>query len=78
MFGQTPGNNFPVYDESGDQNPSNFNGQFGNMTPNLPALTNLNNDGVPDSLPDTSVDDGFVDNPAAQKQELTAIMIILV
>ncbi|MBD2346083.1 beta strand repeat-containing protein [Anabaena subtropica] len=64
VFGQTPGNNFPVYDESGDQNPSNFNGQFGNMTPNLPGLTDINGDGVPDSLPPNAVDDGFINDPA--------------
>ncbi|ABA24548.1 conserved hypothetical protein [Trichormus variabilis ATCC 29413] len=62
LFGQTPGNNFPVYDESGDQNPSNFDGQVGNMTP--PPGTDTNNDGVPDRLLDADVDDGFVDSPA--------------
>ncbi|MBD2253286.1 beta strand repeat-containing protein [Nostoc parmelioides] len=65
LFGQTPGNNFPVYDESGDQNPSNFDGQVGNMTPPPGTDTGTTPDGVPDSLPDTSVDDGFVDNPSA-------------
>ncbi|HIK08434.1 MAG TPA: hypothetical protein IGS40_27790 [Trichormus sp. M33_DOE_039] len=60
VFGQTPGNNAPVYDESGDQNPSNFDGQTGNMTP--PPGTDTNGDGVPDTLAG-SVDDGFVDNP---------------
>jgi hypothetical protein len=62
VFGQTPGTNAPVYDESGDQNPSNFDGQPGNMTP--PPGTDTNSDGVPDTLPGTSVDDGFIDNPA--------------
>jgi hypothetical protein len=61
VFGQTPGTNAPVYDESGDQNPSNFDGQIGNMTP--PPGTDTNSDGVPDTLPDTSVDDGFIDTP---------------
>ncbi len=59
LFGQTPGNTFPVYDESGDQNPSNFGGQVGNMTP-FPG-TDINNDGVPETL---VVDDGFINNPA--------------
>ncbi len=58
LFGQTPGNTFPVYDESGDQNPSNFGGQVGNMTP-FPG-TDINNDGVPETL---VVDDGFITNP---------------
>ncbi|WP_237989920.1 DUF7925 domain-containing protein [Nostoc sp. UHCC 0870] len=62
VFGQTPGTNAPVYDESGDQNPSNFDGQPGNMTP--PLGTDTNGNGVPDTLPDTSVDDGFIDTPA--------------
>lgn len=62
VFGQTPGTNAPVYDESGDQNPSNFDGQPGNMTP--PPGTDTNGDGVPDTLPDTSVDDGFINTPA--------------
>ncbi|ODG97620.1 hypothetical protein A4S05_13065 [Nostoc sp. KVJ20] len=58
LFGQTPGNTFPVYDESGDQNPSNFGGQVGNMTP-FPG-TDINNDGIPETL---VVDDGFINNP---------------
>ncbi|MFN6559964.1 MAG: beta strand repeat-containing protein [Nostoc sp. ChiSLP01] len=63
LFGQTPGSNLPVYDESGDQNPSNYNGPPGNMTP--PAGTDSNGDGVPDTLPNTSVDDGYIDNPTS-------------
>ncbi|MEA5567031.1 hypothetical protein [Anabaena sp. UHCC 0399] len=70
VFGQTPGTNVPVYDESGDQNPSNFDGQLGNMK--LPTVTDTNDDGIPDivdsnsdGIPDNlSVDDGFVNNPA--------------
>ncbi|MBD2362789.1 hypothetical protein H6G36_16640 [Anabaena minutissima FACHB-250] len=70
VFGQTPGTNVPVYDESGDQNPSNFDGQLGNMK--LPTVTDPNDDGIPDvvdnnndGIPDNlSVDDGFVNNPA--------------
>jgi hypothetical protein len=61
VFGQTPGNNAPVYDESGDQNPSNFDGPAGSMTP--PTSTDTNSDGVPDALPATSVDDGYIDTP---------------
>lgn len=47
VFGQTPNGGLPVYDESGDQNPSNYDGPVGGMTP--PAGTDLNNDGLPDS-----------------------------
>jgi hypothetical protein len=61
VFGQTSGNNLPVYDESGDQNPSNYDGPVGNMTPPVGA-PDANSDGVPDSIPDTAVDDGFVAN----------------
>jgi hypothetical protein len=36
VVGQTPGiNGLPVYDESGDQNPSNYNGVLGNMKPGV-------------------------------------------
>ncbi|MBW4688802.1 MAG: hypothetical protein KME40_27885 [Komarekiella atlantica HA4396-MV6] len=61
LFGQTPSSNFPVYDESGDQNPSNYDGPLGNMTPR--AGTDTNGDGIPDTLPPASVDDGFINNP---------------
>ncbi len=61
LFGQTPGTNAPVYDESGDQNPSNYDGSPGSMTP--PPGTDTNNDGVPDTLPPTSVDDGYINTP---------------
>ncbi|MBW4508868.1 MAG: hypothetical protein KME64_20485 [Scytonematopsis contorta HA4267-MV1] len=67
LFGQTAGvppvdnNNdgIPdnqIYDESGDQNPSNYDGR--NIPP---GSTDTNNDGVPDT-PGT-VTDGFIDNP---------------
>ncbi|MBE9210718.1 hypothetical protein IQ244_30295 [Nostoc sp. LEGE 06077] len=59
VFGKTPGTDAPVFDESGDQNPSNFNGISGNMTP--PSNTDTNGDGVPDQLPPT-VPDGYIDN----------------
>ena len=40
LVGQTPGTGgLPVYDESGDQNPSNYSGTAGNMTPGA-ASTN--------------------------------------
>ncbi|MCC5643719.1 hypothetical protein LC607_12340 [Nostoc sp. CHAB 5824] len=63
LFGQTPGTNAPVYDESGDQSPSNYDGSPGNMTP--PAGTDTNGDGVPDTLPPNSVDDGYINTPAS-------------
>lgn len=55
VFGATPNDTNPasqtpgvrVYDESGDQNPSNYDGPVGKMTP--PAGTDSNNDGLPDS-----------------------------
>ncbi|MDZ8238854.1 MAG: hypothetical protein RMZ69_17185 [Nostoc sp. ChiQUE01a] len=61
LFGQTPGSNFPVYDESGDQNPSNYDGPPGNMTPR--AGTDNTGDGVPDTLFPNNVDDGYINNP---------------
>ncbi|MBD2565438.1 MULTISPECIES: beta strand repeat-containing protein [Nostoc] len=63
LFGQTPTNNFPVYDESGDQNPSNYEGPPGNMTP--PTGTDTNGDGVPDTLLAGNVDDGYIITPTA-------------
>jgi hypothetical protein len=63
LFGQTPGTNAPVYDESGDQNPSNYDGTPGSMTP--PVGTDTNADGVPDTLPPTSVDDGYINTPGS-------------
>lgn len=63
LFGQTATTNTPVYDESGDQNPSNYDGPPGTMTP--PVGTDTNGDGIPDTLPPTSVDDGYIDNPTS-------------
>ncbi|MBN3940811.1 hypothetical protein [Nostoc sp. NMS9] len=63
LFGQTPSSNFPVYDESGDQNPSNYNGSPGSMTP--PTGTDTNGDGLPDTLPPANVDDGYINTPAS-------------
>jgi hypothetical protein len=58
LFGQTPGTNAPVYDESGDNLPSNFND---NGTPLTGMDTNA--DGVPDALPPAVVDDGYINTP---------------
>ncbi len=58
VFGQTSGTNTPVYDESGDQNPSNYND---NGTP--ATGTDTNTDGVPDTITPTLIDDGFVNTP---------------
>ncbi|MCP2729329.1 beta strand repeat-containing protein [Limnofasciculus baicalensis] len=44
-----------IYDESGDQNPSNFNGS-------TPPGTDTNSDGIPDTNP--PVADGYVNDPA--------------
>ncbi|OYD93792.1 hypothetical protein CDG76_17610 [Nostoc sp. 'Peltigera membranacea cyanobiont' 210A] len=62
LFGQTPSSNLPVYDESGDQNPSNYDGSPGSMTP--PTGTDTNGDGIPDTLPPGNVDDGYISTPA--------------
>lgn len=67
LFGQTSGvppidtNNdgIPdnlIYDESGDQNPSNYDGK---TIP--PGSTDTNNDGIPDTP--STISDGFIDNP---------------
>jgi hypothetical protein len=53
LFGTTPSGS-PVYDESGDQSPSNFDGS------NPPPGTDTNGDKIPDTLPPDSVDDGFI------------------
>ncbi|MBD2450399.1 hypothetical protein H6G76_25235 [Nostoc sp. FACHB-152] len=60
VFGKTPQTNTPVLDESGDANPSNFDGTPGNMTP--PPDTDTNGDNVPDQLPRT-VPDGYINDP---------------
>ncbi|BAZ51462.1 hypothetical protein NIES4103_41110 [Nostoc sp. NIES-4103] len=67
VFGKTPETNAPVLDESGDPNPSNFDGPPGNMTP--PPTTDINGDGVPDKLPDT-VPDGFITDPKTDPSDL--------
>jgi hypothetical protein len=72
LFGQTSGvppvdantdgvADNPVYDESGDQNPSNYEGR---TIP--PGSTDINTDGIPDTP--STISDGSIDTPA----ELTA------
>ncbi len=64
VFGSSP-TGAPVYDESGDQSPSNYGDENGpNSLP--PGTTDNNNDNIPDpnsSLDSAGVDDGFVDSP---------------
>jgi hypothetical protein len=67
VFGKTPETNAPVLDESGDPNPSNFDGPPNNMTP--PPTTDQNGDGVPDKLPDI-VPDGFITDPKTDPTDL--------
>ncbi|MFB2773418.1 hypothetical protein ACE1AT_29720 [Pelatocladus sp. BLCC-F211] len=55
LFGQTSGGTTLVYDESGDQNPSNYDGR---TIP--PGSTDTNNDGVPDTNP--TVADGYIND----------------
>ncbi|KST70383.1 DUF7925 domain-containing protein [Mastigocoleus testarum] len=61
LFGSTPDNdadptnNPPVFDESGDQNPSNFNDDGTPL-----AGTDTDGDGIPDILLNTLIDDGFI------------------
>ncbi|WP_017654349.1 beta strand repeat-containing protein [Fortiea contorta] len=62
LFGQTPGTNTPVYDESGDQSPSNYFDDGNPATINFPG-TDTNNDGIPDTLPAASVGSGFINTP---------------
>lgn len=55
VFGQTSGTGAPVYDESGDQSPSNYNGST------LPLGSNdANGDGVPDNGSPLTIDDGYI------------------
>ncbi|MBD2194168.1 MULTISPECIES: beta strand repeat-containing protein [Calothrix] len=57
LFGSTDGNNLPVYDESGDNNPSNYNPG----TSTFPG-TDSNGDGVPDTIAAGDVEDGYIDD----------------
>jgi hypothetical protein len=59
LFGQTSGTNTPVYDDSGDNMPSNFNDDGTPL-----ASMDTNADGIPDILPPVaSIDDGYVNTP---------------
>ncbi len=63
-FGASP-SGAPVYDESGDQSPSNF-GDNTSVSALPPGTTDSNGDGLPDpgsSLDPDEIDDGFIDNP---------------
>lgn len=77
VFGQTQGNTGPtaplVYDESGDQNPSNFNengtpGNTATLTPGSPPATipsgspNATNDGIDNNNDNTGTGPGGEDN----------------
>lgn len=64
-FGQSP-SGAPIYDESGDQSPSNF-GDDTSPSALPPGTTDANGDGIPDPgvpLDPAGVDDGFIDTPA--------------
>ena len=64
-FGASP-SGAPVYDESGDQSPSNF-GDNVSASALPPGTTDANGDGLPDPgspLDPNGVDDGFIDTPA--------------
>jgi hypothetical protein len=70
LFGSSPDNdadptnNPPVYDESGDQNPSNFNDDGTPLTGTDTTGPGGTPDGIPDTLPDTVVDDGYITDAA--------------
>lgn len=70
--GQPAQPGLPVYDESGDNKPSNFND---NTIGRLPLALDADQNGIPDStagvpnpLPASVVDDGFVNTPTAPEQ----------
>jgi hypothetical protein len=58
LFGQTPGSNTPIYDESGDNSPSNYNPDGTPL-----AGTDPDGDRIPNVLPPSAVDDGFINTP---------------
>jgi hypothetical protein len=64
VFGQTSGTNAPIYDESGDQSPSNYNPDGTPL-----AGTDTDGDRVPNVLPPSSVDDGYINNLAPTPPE---------
>ncbi|BAY61047.1 hypothetical protein NIES22_11080 [Calothrix brevissima NIES-22] len=57
VFGSTEGNDLPVYDESGDNNPSNYDPG----TSSFPG-TDSNGDGVPDTIGAAAVEDGYIND----------------
>jgi hypothetical protein len=57
IFGQTKDGTTLVYDESGDDRPSNY-GDDGSLPP---GATDANNDKIPDT--DPTVESGYIDNP---------------
>ncbi|ALB41862.1 hypothetical protein AA650_16635 [Anabaena sp. WA102] len=63
VVGQTPGG-LPVYDESGDQNPSNYNGVLGNMKPGVASTDGI----LPTDVAAVigGISDGVADDPATQ------------
>jgi hypothetical protein len=58
LFGQSVDGKTPVYDESGDQNPSNYDGK---TIP--PGTLDANGDGIPDLNSTPTVDKGYIPNP---------------
>lgn len=60
VFGQTSGAATPIYDESGDQSPSNYNPDGTPL-----AGTDTNGDRIPDTLPPSVVDDGYINTPTS-------------
>ncbi|HEY9801678.1 MAG TPA: hypothetical protein V6D25_15075 [Leptolyngbyaceae cyanobacterium] len=73
VYGKTSGTDTLVYDESGDQNPSNFDGDRGNM--NLPGGIggiDENQDGLPDSdtLVTNNITSGLINNPTTPETEI--------
>ena len=70
LFGSSPDNdndvtnNPPVFDESGDQNPSNFNDDGTPLAGTDTTGPGGIPDGIPDTLPDTVVDDGYITDAA--------------
>ncbi|MBD2499294.1 DUF7925 domain-containing protein [Anabaena azotica] len=63
VYGKTSGTDTLVYDESGDENPSYFDGNRGSM--NLPALIDPDQVGLPknNDLVRDNITSGFINNP---------------
>ncbi|MEA5619600.1 hypothetical protein VB711_17385 [Cronbergia sp. UHCC 0137] len=66
VFGKTKENNLQVYDDSGDQRPSNYNDA------GAPIGTDGNGDGVPDTIAAGDIDDGYASATDITNGELTA------